>query len=199
MKQILTLLLFTIGISAQATVRVITCQNGANHFLPVTVNAIVGDTIHWTWVSGNHIVGPILETDIPALADTWYAPIDNIYNTFDYVVAYPGTYYYVCHPLAPHGEDGFINVTLTTAVPEVLPVNSTGLYPNPFTEQLTLETSGATQLDFHTLTGELVRSIAVASGPALLRTDLGTLPSGIYFVSILREGVVVETKRMVKQ
>lgn len=42
----------------------------------MTINAVLGDTIHWTWVSGTHIVGVVNETDIPVLADTWYAVID---------------------------------------------------------------------------------------------------------------------------
>lgn len=77
MKHLLTLAAFaSLSITAPATVHAVTCQNGANHFLPVTINAVLGDTIHWTWVSGTHIVGVVNETDIPVLADTWYAVID---------------------------------------------------------------------------------------------------------------------------
>lgn len=34
--------------SANATVHTVTAQNTPTHFLPVTVNAVVGDTIRWT-------------------------------------------------------------------------------------------------------------------------------------------------------
>ncbi|HMC97969.1 MAG TPA: T9SS type A sorting domain-containing protein [Flavobacteriales bacterium] len=198
MKHFIALALLSFSITAQATVHVVTCQNGTHHFLPVTVNAVVGDTIHWTWVSGNHVVGPILETDIPPLADTWFAVIDASYNTYDYVVAYPGTYHYVCHPLSPHGEDGYIEVALNTAVPAEPSASATRLYPDPFTEQLTVEASGATSVSIHDLLGQEVRTYSLA-GRNVLRADLGTLPEGIYLVSILKNGVVMETRRVEKQ
>lgn len=201
MKQIIPLLVFIAGpLAADATVHIVTCQNGPNHFLPVTVNAIVGDTIHWTWVSGNHIVGPIAETDIPTLADSWYGVIDVNFTDFEYVVAYPGNYNYVCHPGSPHGEDGFIVVAGSTAVEEAQPTNGTSLlYPNPFSDKLTIEASGANGMTLHNVLGEQVGTFAFVGGGITLRADPGTLPKGIYFCSILRNGVVLETRRVVKQ
>lgn len=200
MKQLLALAAFvSLSMTAQATTHVVTCQNGANHFLPVTINAVVGDTIHWTWISGNHIVGIINETDIPALADTWYAVIDATYNDYEYVVAHPGNYHYVCHPLQPHDEDGYIVVAVSTDVQEAKADDGVALYPNPFTDQITVEADGANGVTIHNLLGEKVASHAFAGGRTTLGTDLGTLPRGIYFVSILRNGVVLETRRTVKQ
>ncbi len=97
--------------SANATVHVVTCQNSPSHFLPVTVNALVGDTIHWIWVEGGHIVGPISSSDIPAGAAMFNAPIDYFNQSFEYVVTVPGSYHYDCHPTTPHGEDAYIVVT----------------------------------------------------------------------------------------
>ncbi len=187
-------------VAADATVHIVTCQNGTSHFLPITVNANVGDTIHWTWVSGNHVVGPVLETDIPALADTWYGLINSTYNTFDYVIAYPGSYHYVCHPNSPHGEDGYIEVAVTTVVPGSEPLSGGAvIYPDPFSDAITVEATGATSITLHNLLGEEVGSFAFTNdGPKLL-TELGTLPKGIYFCSLRRGGVVLETKRLVKQ
>ncbi len=200
MKQLITLFAFAACGTAFGTVHIVTCQNGAYHFLPVTVNANVGDTIHWTWVSGNHIVGPILETDIPTLADTWYGVINSTYHTFDYVVAQPGSYHYVCHPASPHGEDGYINVALSTSIVDDEPAdNDALLYPNPFIDQLTVEANGATSIDILNLLGERVGYFALSTSRTVLRADLGTLPKGIYFASILRKGLVLETRRMVKQ
>ena len=201
MKQLFAFVVFvSFAITVDATVHIVTCQNGPNHFLPVTVNANAGDTIHWTWVSGNHIVGPINETDIPVLADSWYGVIDVNFTDFEYVVAYPGNYYYVCHPGAPHGEDGFIVVTGTTAVQTQEAVNGTTLpYPNPFSDRITVEAAGANSMTLHNLLGEHVGSSTFTSGVSTLRVDPGTLPKGIYFCSILRNGVVLETRRVVKQ
>lgn len=58
MKLLFTFLAFVVsGLAANANVITITCQNSPSHFLPVTVNVTVGDTIHWTWIEGTHIVG----------------------------------------------------------------------------------------------------------------------------------------------
>lgn len=200
MKHLLTLAAFaSLSITTRAITHIVTCQNGANHFLPVTINAMIGDTIHWTWVSGNHIVGIINETDIPALADTWYAVVDATYNDYEYVVAYPGNYHYVCHPAQPHGEDGYIVVAVNTAVQEAKPNEGVVLYPNPFTGQITLEADGANGVTIHNLLGEKVASYAFTGDRTALRTDLGNLPKGFYFFRILRNGVVLETRRTVKQ
>ncbi|MFZ1686002.1 MAG: T9SS type A sorting domain-containing protein [Flavobacteriales bacterium] len=200
MKQIVTLsLLVVFTFSANATVHTVTCQNGASHFLPVTVNANVGDTVHWTWISGNHVVGPIAETDIPALADSWYGVIDDTFNDFEYVVNYPGIYYYVCHPNAPHGEDAYIVVADPLAVQAAEPVVNTALYPNPFRDQLTVEITGATSATLYNLLGTQVGSSTFTAGGTTLRMDTGTLPKGIYFCSILRNEAVLDTRRVVKQ
>lgn len=200
MKKTATLLVFAaLSIAARATVHVVTCQNGASHFLPVTVNASVGDTIHWTWISGNHVVGPIAETDIPALADSWYGVINDAFTDFEYVVAYPGTYYYVCHPNSPHGEDGFIVVTDPLAVQTAEHSTSSVLYPNPFRDQLSVEVTGATSATLYDLLGASVGSAAFTAGGTTLRIDTGTLPKGIYICSILRDAAVLETRRVVRQ
>jgi plastocyanin len=188
-------------LSANATVHVVTCQNGTSHFLPVTVNATVGDTIHWTWVSGNHVVGVVNETDIPVGADTWNGLINTNQHTFDHVVAIPGTYHYVCHPDAPHNEDGYIVVSdATTGIQSAEPQNgSTLLYPNPFTDELTFESSSANGMLIYDALGVRVASLSLITGRKAVGADLGRLPEGIYFCSILRNGVVIETKRVVKR
>ena len=200
MKQLITLFAFVAcTFTAQATIHIVTCQNGTNHFLPVTVNAMVGDTIHWTWVSGNHIVGVINQSDIPALATSWYAPITSTNLNYEYVVTQPGNYHYVCHPNNPHDEDGYIVVALNTSVPQADAVSSATLYPNPFSDQLTLEATGANSMTIHNLLGEEVAAFTISPGRNVLRTDLATLPKGVYLFSILRNGVVTATKRLVKQ
>ncbi len=199
MKQLVALATFVIASSANATIHTVTCQNGVSHFLPITVNAMVGDTIYWTWVSGTHIVGPILASDIPAGALMWDVPIDVAHLDFEYVVSMPGTYHYVCHPDAPHGEDGYIEVSSTTTVQNMDPIGGVfAAYPNPFTDELTVEASGANGMAIHDLLGRQLVSVVLKPASTRLQLDLATLPRGVFLCSILRNGVVLETKRLIK-
>jgi plastocyanin len=111
MKYLFTLIaLLAIAETANATVHTITCQNFPSHFLPMTVNAMPGDTIHWTWVVGNHPVGPQDPTYIPAGAPMFYGVVDANHHDYETVVTVPGSYFYDCHPNSPHGEEGTIIV-----------------------------------------------------------------------------------------
>lgn len=188
-----------LGLSGQATVHVVTCQNGPDHFLPVTVYAGVGDTIHWTWVSGTHVVGVVNETDIPVGADSWNALIVEAYPTFDYVVAFPGEYHYVCHPDTPHGEDGYIVVSDATMIQGSARADGTRLYPNPFIDRLTVETTGSDGIILFNPLGERVWSAMFTGNRTTIRVDPGSLPEGVYFCGLLRHGVVQETLRVVKR
>lgn len=68
-------------------------------FSPSTVNAIVGDTITWTWVSGSHTTtcdGVWPGTSLPPGATPWDEPINSVTTTYSYVIAIDGEYDYVC-------------------------------------------------------------------------------------------------------
>ena len=194
------ILLATTAIVAHATTHVVTCQNGANHFLPINVNAVVGDTIHWTWVSGTHIVGIINTADIPSGAAQWNAPIDLLNHDFEYVVTVPGEYHYACHPDNPHDENGYITVTEATLVrgPDADPVLF-NVHPNPFSAVITIEAvADANGITISDLLGRVVGTYSLRSGQGVLQIDLATLPKGIFFCSVARDGVVVATQRIIK-
>lgn len=53
-------------------------------------------------------------------------------------------------------------------------------------------------MTIHNLLGENVASYAFTGGRTTLLTDLGSLPMGIYFFSILRNGAVLEIRRTAK-
>ena len=189
-----------VATAANATTHTVTCQNSPSHYLPVTVNAIVGDTILWTWVAGTHVVGPILASDIPAGAAMWNAPIDVNDHSFKYVVKVVGNYHYVCHPATPHGEDAYIVVTAgATGIQDNNALNNvSSAYPNPFTDKLTIETSNGDQILIFNALGEKIKSFPLKSGQTKIEADLATLPKGIFFYTILKEGVILETKKIIK-
>ena len=201
MRKIFTLALaFTLYFSASATIRIVTCQNGVNHFLPVTINAVCYDTIRWTWVSGGHIVGPITAADIPVGAAMFNGPIDVNNQVFEYVVTVAGNYHYVCHPSTPHGEDGFIVVTCASGIqPHITPTVLSYAYPNPFYDKITIETSTADQITIFDVIGDKVLTFTLTNGQTKLEADLRSLPKGMFFYSIISEGIIIETKKIVKQ
>jgi plastocyanin len=202
MKFTFTLLCsFVILTAANAKVLTVTCQNSPSHFLPVTLNAVVGDSIHWVWVAGTHIVGPInASTDIPTGAASFDAPIDPSNHSYYYVVKTPGNYHYVCHPATPHGEDAYIVVApLATGIQPYNPTSNLSVaYPNPFSDKLTIETPNADQILIFNALGEKVRTLPLKSGQTKIEADLANLPKGLFIYCILKEGVLLETKKIIK-
>jgi uncharacterized repeat protein (TIGR01451 family) len=85
------------------TTYTVTVQNFS--FAPATVNASVGDTIMWQWVSGSHTTtcnGTFPGTSLPPGASAWDSPMNSSSTTFSYVLAVDGEYDYVCTIHAPN-------------------------------------------------------------------------------------------------
>ncbi|HRH47322.1 MAG TPA: plastocyanin/azurin family copper-binding protein [Panacibacter sp.] len=97
------------GTATFATVIVVQVSNFK--FAPKTFNAVVGDTIRFSWKNGIHNT---TSTKVPRGAATWAALSDSAHLTFNYVLTVPGTYKFVCTIHAP-GMKGTINVTPTLA------------------------------------------------------------------------------------
>jgi len=201
MKLLFTLATIAIIVStANATVHTVTCQNTPSHYLPVTVNAVVGDTMHWVWVAGVHVVGPISAADIPNGAAMFNGPIDASHLSFKYVLTVAGNYHYVCHPATPHGEDAYIVVTNATGVQQNNAQSNLSLaYPNPFSEKITIETSHADLISIYNFMGEKIKSFSLENGQTKFEADLATLPKGIFFYSIIKDGIVLATRKIIKE
>ncbi len=82
-------------------------------FTPSTISAVVGDTVHWTWLNGSHTTtcdgSP--STSRPAGAAPWNSPINSGMPVFNYVVTVAGTYNYKCSFHAGFGMVGVINAS----------------------------------------------------------------------------------------
>ncbi len=200
MKRTFTLIaLATALASAKGTTVTITCQNTPSHFLPVTVNAIVGDTIKWVWVAGTHVVGPINSSYIPNGAAMFNAPIDVNNTSFKYVVTVAGNYHYVCHPATPHGEDGYIVVSASSGISSINNTSASIAYPNPFYDRFTIETPRGDLISVFNMLGSKVKVVPVPKGQFSVEIDAAALSSGLYFYSISSEGTIVETKKILKR
>ncbi len=196
------MLLAAMVISAKATIRTITCQNSPSHFLPVTVNAVVGDTIHWSWLAGNHVVGPINALNIPGGAAMFNAPISSSNTSFAYVVTVAGNYHYVCHPSSPHGEDGYMVVSGATGLkPSASPENLFLVYPNPSNGKFQLAIDGSQidkncKMQIYSLHGKLIDEQIIYK--IKTEVDLSNQPEGIYFIEFYVDKAIL-TKKIVIQ
>ncbi|HEX8349507.1 MAG TPA: T9SS type A sorting domain-containing protein [Hymenobacter sp.] len=100
---------------------------------------------------------------------------------------------------------GTIRVELATATADGRPTATLNLYPNPSRGQVTVQLnqkSGANyKLRVSNIIGQEIRSIALK--PELtnagLPVDLSDLRTGVYFYSLVVDGKVTTTKRLVLQ
>ena len=108
MKKILLLAALLIGSvsAASAANHRVTVSNFV--FTPSTVNAVVGDTVSWTWVNGMHTTTSVT---IPAGARPWNAPIDSTHTRFRTRLMVAGTYSYQCNFHFAQGMVGRIVVS----------------------------------------------------------------------------------------
>ncbi len=103
--------------SSFSTTYMVDVQNFS--FSPAMVNAMVGDTITWQWVSGTHTTtcDNTTGSSLPAGATPWDQPINSSATTYSYVIMVPGEYDYVCIFHAPNMAG--------TIMAEALPVELT--------------------------------------------------------------------------
>lgn len=193
MKKLYTLISFSlIALFGNAAIHTVAVSNFA--FTPSGINAVCGDTVRWAWASGSHTT---TSTSVPNGAATWSAPMNSTSITFDYVVTVAGTYNYQCN-IHPSTMTGTIVVTCVSGIPSIGNNYFSAAYPNPFTSKLTIETSDADMISIYNFVGEKIKTIALPHGQTKTEIDLQNLSGGIYFYAILKEGVVVETRRVVK-
>ena len=77
-------------------------------FTPSTVNAVVGDTVSWTWQNGMHTTTSL---SIPKGARRWNKHMDASHTRFRIRVTVPGTYSYRCNFHVAQGMTGTIVVS----------------------------------------------------------------------------------------
>ena len=184
-----------------ATTRTITVQNFS--FSPSNINANVGDTIKWVWVSGSHTT---TSTIIPSLAAVWDANLNSGSTTFIYKILIAGTYNYKCTPHESMGMTGVINASPSaiTQIETVIPkFELKQNYPNPFNPTTNIN-FGIAQKNFVTLKvydllGNEVQTLVSSelnAGSYNVDFNATELSSGVYFYK-LQAGKFNNTRRMI--
>lgn len=193
MKKIYTFIIaLFVGVSAAtAAIHTVSVTNFA--FTPANVTANVGDTVRWVWASGTHTT---TSTSVPSGATAWDANITSNATTFDYVIPVAGTYNYFCsiHP----SMTGTITASSGTGIAKNAGSSAFSAYPNPFKDRVTLSHASVDAITVFNMVGEVVSRQSVEATEVKTVLDLSALPSGVYFVNTIKEGVVVGTRRIVK-
>ena len=204
----LALLVMSLAPTLAAT---FTVNIGNNFYSPAAItNAQVGDVIHFVWQAGVHPT----QSDSPT--PLWPVFTLSATNTTkDITLNTPGTFPYHCQAHASFstttntyvGQIGTFTVAGTTTA--TLDARAAGLelsiYPNPSHGQVTvkLEQKAGTdyKLRLSNIIGQEIRTVALRPEltAAGLPLDLSDLRSGVYFYSLLVDGKVASTKRLVLQ
>lgn len=189
---------FTAFSLSAATVPVGVGTNGsgaANQFFPMTVTATVGDVIQFILASGVHdVTGVSIPGGASAMNSGTMSTVGQMYN---YTVNVAGTYTYRC---SIHGAS--MSGTITVSAVGINDPNGnsmlTNVYPSPFRDKVTVKYNGIEKIEFVNIVGELVKSVEIDSEEGKLDLYFDTLPAGVYFYRTYREGLIVETRKIVK-
>ena len=193
MKKLYTILVLMVAFSqAHAALHIITVSD--NQFTPATLNAECGDTVKWVWESGDHTTW---SNSIPTGASPWVESINSIDTTYSYQVNEAGTYNYICYFHAM--MTGSIIVTCPTEIASQSDNFSSLVYPNPFENNLTIETPDATLISIYTITGEKIKTIILTEGQTKTQINTRDMAPGIYLCAILKKGVLVDRRKLLKQ
>lgn len=188
--------LFSINASA-VTIVVMVGQNAsgvaANEFNPATFTADIGDVVAFTWFSGTHNV---TNATVPVGATPFSSGTMSSTGVYNYTVTMAGTHAYFCsfHSTTMAGGFSVSGTGISTSVVDLL----TSAYPNPFKDKFTLKYGAIESIDLFNVIGEKVKSFDLPKNETKTEIDLTDLNTGVYFIRTYKEGIVVETKKIVK-
>ena len=194
MKKLYSLILFSfIALLANATVHTISVASF--QFTPATTSANCGDTIKWVWASGTHTAS---STTIPVGAAPWNANMNSTSTTFTVQVTVVGNYSFQCNIHTSMQGTIIVQGTCTNGVPSINSNYLSSAYPSPFSNKLIIETSDADMISLYNIMGEKINTMLMAHGQSKTEINTTDLRNGIYFYAIIKEGVVIETRKIVK-
>ncbi|UOQ97735.1 T9SS type A sorting domain-containing protein [Hymenobacter sp. 5317J-9] len=162
-----------------------------------TIN--VGDVVTWNFVG---------QSSHPTASDNgkWVTFTTNRSITFNTVGSYP--YHCDAHGAPGAGQYGVLTVVVPTATAK-LDASAAGInlsvYPNPSHGQVTVKLDQKPGVDYKlrlsNIIGQEIRTVALKPEltAAGLSLDLSDLRAGMYVYSLLADGKVVSTKRLVLQ
>jgi len=170
-------------------------------FTPSAItNVIVGDTIEWVWLSGNHTT---TSANIPSGANSWDAQIDNNNTTFRYKVNVAGTYNYVCTPHAGSGMIASFTASGSTNIQKNMNINDIQLIFND-NSKIRFKINSAEKTEIHLniidLTGKLLKEKSYwIDNTDVIEADINDIKSGLYFFSFATNESTIAVKKILKR
>ena len=165
----------------------------------------VGDQIQFVWVAGTH---PTQSDSSPQTWPTFTPSASLTYTTPAYNTVGDFPYHCLAHGGVLSGQYGIIRVSMATTTP-TLDARAAGIelsvYPNPSHGLVTVQLNSKAGVDYKlrlsNIIGQDVRTVALRPEltAAGLPLDLSDLRAGVYFYSLLVDGKVASTKRLVLQ
>lgn len=176
-------------------------------FSPSSLSVLVGDTVMFQWIDGNHTTtcDGSTGTSRPAGADPWDEFMDDTHTTFFYPVTVAGTYNYKCIPHFPTMVGTFdatvSSITQTsTSLPEKFSLNQN--YPNPFNPSTNIAfdiaNAGFVKITIYNSLGKEVETLVnenLTPGSYQVDWNAAKVTSGVYFYR-LESRDFVATKKM---
>ena len=177
---------FTAILNLQAATYTVGVSN--NVFTPDNFTVNVGDTVMWTWVSGNHTT---TSTNVPLGAASWDNAITQNEPVFIYVVTVAGTYDYRCTFHYMMGMIGHFTATQSSGLPENTAGVHLEIFANPVSKELQVDLqtikSGEMLITLNDITGREVKLLASAyqsAGEHHMQYSLAGLPKGVYLFKL---------------
>jgi len=165
----------------------------SNTFTPTSFNASIGDVVVWTLNAGSHTTASIL---VPGGAATWDSgTMSVIGSTYSYTITTAGTYGYHC-AFHPNMIAGF--TVTSVGIPEPSINFLISAFPNPFTDKITFNYKGIEKIEVFNVIGKQVKSIETTGNEGTIEMNFEGLTAGIYFYRTYKDGIVVETRKIVK-
>ena len=201
MKKLYTLILLSIctlvSINAKALTHYVSIgTNGTangNYFSISTFTANIGDVVTWTLVDGVH---DVTSTTIPSAAATFSSgSMITIGQQYSYTITAAGTYNYKSSLDAGMTASFTVGGMGITNPTESL---NTSAFPVPCVDKVIFKYNGIDKIVLYNVIGEQLRAIELGGNQGSVEMNLDGMPSGIYFYNTIKEGLVFETKKIVK-
>jgi len=191
-------LFIALSIAAKAVTHNITVNSNFTFTPSFISGVVVGDVITWTLGpgAGTHTT---TSQSVPSGASAWNS--GTLTSTpYSYTVPQAGSYIYACtyHVGNNPPMAGTWNATTTVGITEPVTNLITNVYPNPFSEKITIKYNGIESIEVFNIVGGKVKSMELSSAQNKAEIDFAGFPAGVYFYRTYKEGIIVETRKIVK-
>ncbi len=189
MKRLVTIfMLFFAFAASKADVHII--EAGKKGFSPGEIIVKTGDTIKFIRIAGDHIVKSGGEWETFTL--------DGRNTEYMIVLEKSGVYPFVSSFRNEPGMNGKITVESvnSSAGREEKALN---IYPNPATDVINIELhrSEVDEIAIYNLLGKSVFNISRLDNSRQI--DISSIPSGVYYVVVKKDGEIIQTEKLIKR